>query len=112
MSIKAIKREKRELPWYPEWTKAAACAKLSIEFIDEIFFEYGNDKRKIEMAKGICAGCPVIHKCRKQNRYVPFGIFFGMTALERWRWNGFPGYPQSNKVGWNRGLNEMAARMA
>lgn len=101
MSIKAITRMPRDMPWYPEWTKFAACAKYSIEFIDDVFFDYGNNGRKIKMAKAICAKCPVIHKCREQNRYVPMGIFFGMTAIERWRWNGYKGYPNSNKVGWS-----------
>jgi len=111
LMLKAIKREPRELPWYPEWTKHAECAKMSPVLADHFFFEYGNNVRIIDKAKAICAQCPVIHLCREQNRYVPFGIFFGMTALERWRWNGFKGYPQSNKVGWNSGLNELAKRM-
>lgn len=108
MSIKAIKREQRFLPWYPEWTRFAACAKLSLDYVDEIFFDHGNDGRKIKKAKEICAGCPVIHKCREQNRYIPVGIFFGMTALERWRMNGLKGYPSSNKVGWTHMDRRMA----
>lgn len=107
MAIKAVKREPRELPWYPEWTRFAECRKYSLDFVDEVFFEHGNNGRLIATAKAICAQCPVIHKCREFNRYVPFGIFFGMTALERWRWNGFKGYPQSNKVGWTNGMRNL-----
>jgi len=108
MTIKSIPMNAREIFWYPEWTRYAECAKYPIEFVDSIFFESGNNGRKIRIAKNICAACPVIHKCREANRYVPLGIFFGMTALERWRWNGFKGYPNSNKISFRIAMQGMA----
>src|SRR5271154_1887166 len=82
-------------PWYPEWTANAACAHTELSFIelDDIFFDYGRNKVKIRKAKKICAMCPVIKKCYRTNREVPIGIYYGMTAIERWRERGLKGYP-------------------
>lgn len=95
MSYRAV-RETPSLPWYPEWTRDAECAKYSLDFIDEVFFDYGRNAHKIGQAKAICAMCPVIRKCYQQNREVPIGIFYGMTAVERWRQRGLKGYPTTN----------------
>lgn len=84
--MKGITRTPREqLPWYPEWTKDAECAKYSLEYVEEIFFDYGRNAAKISAAKGICAECSVIKNCYRTNKWVPMGILFGMTWLERWR---------------------------
>lgn len=112
MIPKAIKREPRILPWYPEWTRRAECAKYPLEYVDLVFFDYQNRSRLIREAKAICAVCPVIRNCYKQNRYVPLGIFYGMTAIERWRANGGKGYPIGNKVGWDSWPKLLAKQMA
>jgi hypothetical protein len=90
------KQEPIHLPWYPEWTRDAACAKHPLDVIDDLFFDYGRNKRKIQEAKAICGTCPVIRKCFQQNREVPIGIFYGMTAIERWRERGLTGYPNTS----------------
>ena len=78
-----------ELPWYPEWTKRAACAGVDVN----VFFNYGRNKRLIEEAKRYCRSCPVIAECAETNLEVPSGIFGNMTAIERWRKRGRKGYP-------------------
>jgi hypothetical protein len=86
----------REIPWYPDWVIKAACRNLPRDIIDRLFFDYGRNKLRIQEAKRICATCPVIRKCYHDNREVPQGIFYGMTAIERWRERGLKGYPNSN----------------
>src|SRR5256885_1064519 len=97
MSIRTIPKRDTQLPWYPEWTKKASCAKVPLAIVDDIFFNYGRNARKIRAAKAICGTCPVIRKCFRMNREVPLGIFYGMTAIERWRERGLPGYPSTSK---------------
>lgn len=111
MSIKGITKEPRYLPWYPEWTKRAECAKYDLALTDALFFDYGRNARRINRAKAICNVCPVIHQCFRQNLKVPLGIFAGMTALERWRFRGLKGYPNTNKptfyeYGYNNIIND------
>jgi hypothetical protein len=93
MSLIGIKREPRYLPWYPDWTVNAECAKYPIEYTDDLFFNYGRNKAKIQAAKSICNSCPVIKLCYRDNHEIPMGIFYGMTAIERWRERGLKGYP-------------------
>lgn len=85
-----------EIPWYPDWVLRAACRNLTTETIDKVFFNYGRNKNRIKEAKAICAICPVIRRCYRDNREVPQGIFYGMTAIERWRERGLKGYPNTN----------------
>jgi hypothetical protein len=79
----------RELPWYPEWTSRAACRGIDVN----VFFNYGRNKRLINEAKRYCRVCSVIAECEETNLEVPSGIFANMTAIERWRKRGLPGYP-------------------
>src|ERR1700757_490461 len=97
MLIKGYKVPPRFLPSYPEWTLQAECAKYPIKYVEEVFFDYNKNARKIQQAKAICAVCPVIRQCYRTNREVPMGIFYGMTAIERWRERGLKGYPSTSK---------------
>src|SRR5256885_4968416 len=85
------------MPWWPEWTTLAECKKYD----PEIWFNLGPSGRyrraAIQRAKRICYQCPVIANCLRENLTVPYGIFGGMTPLERWRLLGNQGYPSRSK---------------
>lgn len=72
----------RDIPWWPEWTRHGECLKYD----PEIFFDIGVSGRnpeKIKRAKAVCAKCPVIRLCLRDNIAVPYGVFGGMTPGER-----------------------------
>jgi WhiB family redox-sensing transcriptional regulator len=79
----------KDLPWWQDWTGGAECRKYPPEW----FYDYGRNSRKINRAKWVCHHCPVLAECRRDNMKVPYGIFGGMTWLERWRYLGNTGYP-------------------
>jgi WhiB family transcriptional regulator, redox-sensing transcriptional regulator len=58
------------------WRKSAACRGFS-----ELMF----DPRKVEAAKAICAGCPVVERCRLEaiDTMSTFGVWGGLTEQER-----------------------------
>lgn len=90
-----------EMPWHPEWTIDANCTPqrtgMTLDELDEIFFEHGKKTKLIRKAKAICATCPVIRECYRTYNTTPYGIFAGMTELERWRRNGNVGYPRASR---------------
>src|ERR1700744_447156 len=86
---RARRIEVREAPWYPEWNLQALCRQYPWDW----FFDYGRNKKKIDRAKWVCFRCPVRIRCASENLNVPYGIFGGMTWLERWRFQGNTGYP-------------------
>jgi hypothetical protein len=98
-------RIRKVLPAYPNWVRDAACAKYSIAFADAHFFAHRNSEEKIEIAKEICHSCPVIVQCYQMNKDIPAGIFYGMTAIERWRMktgNPIPVTKEEKEREWHR----------
>ena len=77
----------------PDWYDDAACAGMG----PSMFFSA--DRRVINRAKKVCAGCPVRVECLEEGRSVPSildqGVRGGMTARERGRGKG---------SGWNERL--------
>jgi WhiB family transcriptional regulator, redox-sensing transcriptional regulator len=74
------------------WALLAACKDID----PEIFFSFGAGRynnRKVNQAKNICNRCPVTGDCLRENMGAQFGIFGGLTPLERWRLIGMPGRP-------------------
>jgi hypothetical protein len=48
-----------------------------------MFFPIKGDRRGVQRAKAICHYCPVTTLCAKAGRNEPFGIWGGMTPIER-----------------------------
>lgn len=75
-----------DLPWH----QRAACRGTSLDlwFNDEMQVARGRERA----AKDVCLGCPVLGFCGTWVQTVEsralarrFGIFGGMTSIERWR---------------------------
>lgn len=84
-----VERAQRVIFWWPDWVSEAECRKYPMEW----FYDYGRNKLKIRRAKWVCSQCPVKDICLQENVTIPFGIFGGLTWLERWRYLGNTGYP-------------------
>jgi len=65
------------------WNGAACLGKFTAGEGEDMFFDYGHDKRKIREAKSICFACPVRRDCLRANIWAPLGIFGGLTERER-----------------------------
>ena len=66
-----------------DWRESAACAGTD----DEFFFPVGDDDAAAEVAKSICAACPVAEDCL-HSALAPNqteGVWGGMTGSERRR---------------------------
>lgn len=63
------------MTYWPTWTEQAACTSTD----PEVFFQ----DHLVPQAKRICSGCPVNARCLKENMRTPFGVFGGLTSVER-----------------------------
>lgn len=61
------------------WIKQAICVGED----PEVFFPEKGDEKTLQLARSICAQCPVRIQCLEANRYETFGIFGGTTPEER-----------------------------
>lgn len=59
------------------WMDDAACAEVGTEFF---FPEKGESS---QIAKGICAGCPVARACLRFGLNEDFGVWGGTTTKQR-----------------------------
>ncbi len=69
-----------------EWQEKAACRDLPTEMFFHPEGERGPSRRhRINTAKAVCAGCPVIAACRKHALSVeePYGIWGGLSEDDR-----------------------------
>lgn len=76
-----------------EWKEEAACKGQT-----ELFFSVrGYNQDKIEVAKAICATCPVTYQCLKyaKDNLLAFGVWGGKTANERLSLLGLRRWPTS-----------------
>lgn len=69
-----------------EWQADAACRGMD----SAVFFHPSGERgatraRRAEQAKAICAGCPVLSRCRDHAlaSREPFGVWGGLTEEER-----------------------------
>ena len=71
-----------------EWQVEGACRVLPPEMFFHPEGERGHSRRqRIEQAKAVCEGCPVLAACREQALTVrePYGVWGGMSEDERSR---------------------------
>lgn len=68
------------------WQLEATCRGMDVE----IFFHPSNERRRhkqrrIDQAKAICDGCPVLQECRRHalRTREPYGIWGGLSEDER-----------------------------
>jgi len=66
------------------WREHAACRGVHVA----VFFGHNPEPRAKmhgddDVAKAVCAGCPVIDDCRREHAGEPQGVWFGTTAVER-----------------------------
>ena len=69
-----------------EWQVEGACRVLPPEMFFHPEGERGRSRRqRIEQAKAVCEGCPVLAACREHALTVrePYGVWGGMTEDER-----------------------------
>ena len=69
-----------------EWQYQRPCRDLNGPLLFHPEGERGAARRRrIERAKAICAGCPVLQQCREQSLAVrePYGIWGGLSEEER-----------------------------
>lgn len=72
--------------WPPEWHAQAACLDADMNAFFPSGHALGSERKSmIAYAKWFCQRCPVRLTCLEENMTVPFGIFGGMTASERFR---------------------------
>jgi WhiB family redox-sensing transcriptional regulator len=66
-----------------EWRLRAACRGMD----PELFFPSAETGRlntvRINRAKAVCAGCPVVLECRVQYMDQEWGVFGGLSADDR-----------------------------
>ena len=70
------------------WRASGAC-----QHVDEDLFYHGEDerkglrRRKEQLAKEVCAGCPVLEQCRSYALEAgeAYGVWGGLTEMERYR---------------------------
>jgi WhiB family redox-sensing transcriptional regulator len=76
-----------------EWKDEAACKGQT----DLFFFEKGSNRAQIDVAKAICAKCPVTYQCLKyaKENMLAFGVWGGKTASERLSLLGLRRWPTS-----------------
>lgn len=77
-----------------DWQRAAACRHIS----DTVFFSPDGERgarreRRESEAKQVCAHCPVQQQCLQHalNVEEPYGVWGGLTPLERRRHGGNAG---------------------
>lgn len=69
----------------------ASCAELSIEAINDLFFDNNMHGKEVKDAKRICAACPALAECKAYIIRVEHGVGYssmcgiwaGMTPAER-----------------------------
>src|SRR5215469_1863326 len=88
------------LIWYPEWVIDAKCREFSIAETDYAFFDHHQSKEIQDWAKGICRACPVINQCLQYGMNIPYGIFGGKTANERWQMTHSSKRADKTNVSW------------
>ncbi len=68
------------------WQLAATCRGMEVElFFHPARERKGQKQRRIEQAKAICHGCPVLEECRRHALQTrePYGIWGGLSEDER-----------------------------
>src|SRR6266498_66573 len=67
-----------------QWRQRAACRDRDPELW---FPKFGTTRERVLEAKSICFGCPVRVTCLEysQTQQIPFGIWGGYSAKQRWR---------------------------
>jgi hypothetical protein len=81
-TVVALRKPKRpRRSWW--WLRAACRGQYSSVEGEDLFFDYGHNKRKIRQAKQVCHHCPVQRECLTVNLWAPRGIFGGYTERER-----------------------------
>jgi hypothetical protein len=63
----------------PDWAERAACRGMTALF----FPERGESGHTVTWARQVCAGCPVRTECAEYGLHERFGIWGGMTDVER-----------------------------
>lgn len=81
----------------PEWHEEAACSGMDLN----IFFEHNKRQQAIDA----CNACPVRKECLEANKDVEYGVFGGMTAIERER----QGWIAVRRVPGGKGMDESQA---
>lgn len=69
-----------------DWQRDAACRGMDVEVFYHPPAERRSTKqRRIEQAKTICAGCPVLEQCRRQalTTREPYGVWGGLSEEDR-----------------------------
>jgi len=69
-----------------EWQHAGACRDADPEIFFHPIGERGSAARRRELsAKAICAGCPVLERCRgfALATHQEYGVWGGLSELER-----------------------------
>lgn len=61
------------------WIKKAACRGMSTD----IFFPERGDNAKVELAKQVCASCPVQQECREYGEMERYGFWGGTSVRTR-----------------------------
>lgn len=78
------------VPWFDN---QASCAELTIEAINDLFFDNNMHGQEAKDAKRICATCPAVEECEAYIIRVEHGVGYssmrgiwaGMTPAERYR---------------------------
>lgn len=82
--------------WEHPWTRYAACAQLSLEQSDAVFFCEGTGQERqdaAEQARKVCEGCPVRAQCQALLEQMPRsveGVWAGTTKSGRLYPKGVP----------------------
>lgn len=69
-----------------EWQAQGACRSVDATVFFHPDFERGDARaRRTAAAKAVCAGCPVVQRCRDHALTVqePYGTWGGLDELER-----------------------------
>lgn len=72
------------------WLDRAACATLSPQTADTVFFPHRENADTTRQARALCATCPVLEECRRDCdeweglRYTIYGVVAGQTARQRY----------------------------
>lgn len=77
----------------PRFDNQASCAELTIETINDLFFDNNMHGQEAKDAKRICAACPAVEECEAYIIRVEHGVGYssmrgiwaGMTPAERYR---------------------------
>lgn len=74
----------------PEWMVDGLCQQVD----PDLWFP-DTDPYQVQKAKAVCMSCPVMSECADYaiTRYVPYGIWGGMTADDRVTYRRRKGQP-------------------